>query len=377
MSRAGTLVVVVAAASLAVFGALTPAREEASSARPSVRLGEARKPAFARALKRTAFRWPRDHGPHFEFETEWWYYTGNLQAEGGRRFGFQLTFFRRGLSPGPPPSAGLRTNQVYFAHFAVTDVAGRRHEFRERFSRGAAGLAGASAEPFRIWLEDWSADGPAEAPHLRARDGGLRLDLRLEAKKPLVLQGEDGWSPKSDEPGNASYYVSYTRMDARGSVNGVAVRGEAWFDHEWSTSALGPEAVGWDWFSLQLDDGRELMFFQIRRTDGTPEPVSSGTLVEADGARRRLRLADVRLAAAGSFRSPEKGAEYPARWRLEVPSEELVLDIEPLLPDQELRASFTYWEGAVRLAGTSRGRPLAGQGFVELTGYARSMQGVF
>lgn len=377
---------------LAVLVALVAAaawlRRPVPAASPDVRielLPEPSDPGFARALLPREFVLPRDHGPHFEFQTEWWYYTGNLAAADGRRFGFQLTFFRRGLLPGPPPADGtLSSNQIYFAHFALTDVAAGRHRFFERFARGAGGLAGASGEPFGVFLEDWSATGlvpDGSTLQLSAREQDVQLDLRLEAKKPLVTHGQRGLSSKSAEPGNASYYVGYTRLLAQGwlAAGGapVEVSGEAWFDHEWSTSALGAGAVGWDWFSLQLDDGRELMFFQIRRTDGTLEPVSGGTLVARDGSSRRLGLNDLRVDVLSTWQSPATGARYPASWRLSVPGEALTLELRALLPDQELRASFTYWEGAVEVSGSAAGRPLTGQGYVELTGYTRSMQGVF
>jgi predicted secreted hydrolase len=350
----------------------------------TLKLAPAEPLAFSRATTPREFRLPQDHGPHFEFQTEWWYYTGQLATSDQRRFGFQLTFFRRGLAPGPPPRAGLATNQVYFAHFAVTDVEGGRHTSAERVSRGAAGLAGASSEPFRVAVEDWSADatsGDGASVRLRARDQGLVVDLELRATKPLVLHGDRGLSVKSAEPGNASYYVGYTRMTARGRIGtdgrGAEATGEAWFDHEWSTSALGQGALGWDWWSLQLDDGRELMFFEIRQKDGSRDPASSATLVATDGRTRRLAAGDVEAAVLGHWASPRSGASYPARWRIRVPSEELELDVEPLVADQEMRTSFTYWEGAVRVSGTSRGRRVEGRGYVELTGYAKSMQGVF
>jgi predicted secreted hydrolase len=340
---------------------------------------------FARAMAVREYRLPSDHGPHFEYQTEWWYYTGNLTAVDGRPFGFQLTFFRRGLTPGPPPDdPGLATNQIYFAHLAVTDGAAGTHVFAERWSRGAGGLAGARAEPFAVWLDDWRVEGlnvDGSAVRLEARDGPLGVELTLESRKPLARHGDRGLSPKSEEPGNASHYIGYTRLAARGRlvVEGrpVAVSGEAWFDHEWSTSALGPGAVGWDWFSLQLDGGQELMYFQIRREDGGVESVSGGTLVEPDGRTVRLARDDVGLAVLDRWTSPESGATYPARWRLQVPERGLDLQVEPLVPGQELRTSFVYWEGAVRVAGTREGRPLTGRGYVELTGYARSMQGVF
>ena len=382
MRKLRVLAVGVALVSGVVLVTRPGGKPQASSAH--LRLGPAPELAFARATEPRAFRLPDDHGPHFDYQTEWWYYTGNLQTADGRPFGFQLTFFRRGLAPGPPPAKGLATNQIHFAHFAITDVAAGRHRFAERFSRGAAGLAGATGTPFRLWLEDWSAEATnadGSSVRVRARDGTLALELQLEAAKPLVAHGDRGLSPKSDAPGNASYYIGYTRMRARGRLGAAGppaeVTGEAWFDHEWSTSALGPGAVGWDWWSLQLRDGRELMFFLIRRADGSHEAASGGTLVRADGSTRRLGPDDVRVEAQGVWRSPETDARYPARWRLTVPAEDLLLDVAPQLAAQEMRTSFTYWEGAVRLEGTSRGTPITGRGYVELTGYARSMQGVF
>lgn len=342
-------------------------------------------PPFARATAVREFQLPLDHGPHFDYETEWWYFTGNVAGDEGRPLGFQLTFFRRGLSPHAPPAGpGLRTNQIDFAHLALTDVAGRRHEFFERWSRGAAGLAGATGEPFRVWLEDWRADGVAtdgSSVRLHARDGDWGIDLELAATKPLVRHGDRGLSRKSAEPGNASYYIGYTRMTATGhvSVGGppVAVRGTAWFDHEWSTSALGPSAVGWDWFSLQLGDERELMFFQIRREDGTVEPVSGGTLVEKDGRTRRLSASEVAVEVLDRWTSPESGAAYPVRWRVVSEAASLDLEVDRRQDAQELRTSFTYWEGAVSLRGSSLGRAVSGAGYVEMTGYAASMHGVF
>ncbi len=349
---------------------------------------------FARAIAVRPFVLPADHGPHLEYQTEWWYYTGNVDAADGRHFGFQLTFFRRGLSPGPPPGEGLASNQVYFAHFAITDVAAGRHAAVERFSRGAAGLAGATGVPFAVWLEDWRAEArnaDGSTVRLTAHDAasGLSLDLELAATKPLVAHGDRGLSPKSDEPGNASYYVGYTRMTARGRIGtagtagdsavkgALAVAGEAWFDHEWSTSALGPGAVGWDWFSLQLDDGRELMLFQIRREDGSTEPASGGTLVERNGRARRVVREDVSIDVLGHWTSPESGGRYPSRWRVRVPSAGLDLLTEPWLESQEMRTSFVYWEGAVRVGCGLSGQPVVGRGYIELTGYARSMRGVF
>jgi predicted secreted hydrolase len=340
---------------------------------------------FDRAAAVRSFSLPADHGPHFAYQTEWWYYIGNVTTPGGRRFGFQLTFFRRGLSPGPPPAdPGLSTNQVYFAHFAITDVDGRRHAFAERFARGAGGLAGARAGPFTVWLEDWRSEaegGDGSAVRVTAREGPLSLDLALRARKPLVAHGDRGLSPKGDEAGNASYYVGYTRLAAAGriGVDGreTSVSGEAWFDHEWSTSALDPDAVGWDWFSLQLSDGRELMCFQIRKRGGGIGAASGGTLVERDGRARRLSAADVAIDVLAHWSSPETGAVYPIRWRLRVPSVRLDVLVEPWLEAQEMRTSFIYWEGAVRVSGSAAGEPETGHGYAEMTGYARPMRGLF
>ena len=339
---------------------------------------------FARALEPRPFAFPADHGPHSNYQTEWWYYTGNLETVDGRHFGFQLTFFRRALLPAPVErSSELAADQIYFAHFAVTDVGAGQHRFYERFSRGAAGLAGASGEPYRVWLEDWSVeslDAQGTTVHLVAEQDGLAIDLQLQASKPVVAHGDRGLSPKSGEPGNASYYLSFTRMETTGRVGldgeALDVRGESWFDHEWSTSALGPQAVGWDWFSLQLDDGREIMLYRIRREDGTIEPVSGGTLVEADGSTRRLTADQLDVAVLDTWTSPETGGEYPSRWRVLVPDAGLDLTLEPWLADQEMRVSFPYWEGAVQIRGRSAGRPVEGNGYVELTGYAISMQGI-
>jgi predicted secreted hydrolase len=268
----------------------------------------------------------------------------------------------------------------------VTDVTQGDHVSAERFARGAAGLAGATGEPYAVWLEDWEAvalEQDGSAVRLAAHDeaSGLFLELALRARKPLVAHGDRGLSPKSDEPGNASYYVGYTRLAASGRI-GIGERqsevaGEAWFDHEWSTSALGAGALGWDWFSLQLDDGRELMHFQIRGEDGDVEPVSSGTLVAADGATRRLTREDVVVLPLRHWMSPHTRVRYPVGWRLRVPSEGLELRVEPWLDDQEMRTSFLYWEGAVRVSGTAADEQVSGVGYVELTGYGRSMRGVF
>lgn len=343
---------------------------------------------FARATAPQTLAFPSDHGPHYDYQTEWWYYTGNLTDEAGQRYGFQLTFFRRGLTPGAPAAraSAFATNQIYFAHFAISDVTNQQHRGVERFSRGAAGLAGGRATEtgFSVWLEDWRVDSltPDGLTHrLRAREGDMALDLTVRATKPAVLHGEGGLSPKSAEPGNASYYVSYTRMAATGTLtlNGRAVQvtGSAWFDQEWSTSALGAGAVGWDWFALQLSDGSELKYFQIRREDGSLETASSGTLIHPDGSWERLTLAEVQLQPRDTWVSPRTGAAYPVAWTLRIPRLQLTLEVRAQFPAQEMPLAFHYWEGAVAVTGDRNGQPLTGLGYLEMTGYSGSMQGVF
>ena len=340
--------------------------------------------AFTRALEPKEFSFPLDHGPHLGYQTEWWYYTGNLDTEAGEHYGFQLTFFRRGLSPGASRrTSDLATDQIYFAHFAISDVDAGKHVFAERFSRDALGLAGASGDPYTVWLETWridSLDPQGGSVRLRADQADMAIDLTLSAVKPIVMHGDRGLSRKGGSPGNASYYLSYTRMETQGRLvlggQETFVRGLSWFDHEWSTSALPPKAVGWDWFSLQLNDGREVMLFQIRNADGSVEPSSAGTLVEADGHTRLLTREEVDLEPLDTWRSPISKGVYPTVWQVIVPSAGIDLTVEPWLEDQEVRLSFPYWEGAVRITDTGTGRVI-GQGFVELTGYVESMQGVF
>jgi predicted secreted hydrolase len=362
--------------------------------------------AFARATEPGAIAFPRDLGPHPAYQTEWWYYTGNLETAGGRQFGFQLTFFRVALkpeigderleiSPSPTPNpqspisnpsiklrtslqspiSNWRTNQVYFAHFTISDVAGDAFYEHERFARGAAGLAGAQAEPYRVWLEAWRAGevAPGQVRLVAAADD-VALDVVLTETLPPILHGDRGLSQKGLEPGNASYYYSIVQQETAGTVRVGAevyeVAGRTWKDHEYSTSALSPGAVGWDWFSLQFEGGAALMFFQIRREDGSLQPESSGTFIYPDGRTEAIGLDEWELEVTDTWTSPESGAEYPAGWRLRIPSLDLVLAGEPLLADQELNVSTVYWEGAVRFRGTWQGRPVSATGYIEMTGYA-------
>jgi predicted secreted hydrolase len=346
---------------------------------------------FARATVPGAVEFPRDLGPHDDYQTEWWYYTGNLATADERPFGFQFTIFRRALAPvsletGVLPktpvseSSDWRANQVYLAHFTISDIAADQFYPAERFSRGAAGLAGAQAEPYRVWLEDWSVEEVAPGQvRLRARTDEAALDLILTATLPPVLHGDGGLSPKGPEPGNASYYYSIVQQQAAGTVTAGGqtydVTGRAWKDHEWSTSALSEGAIGWDWISLQLDNGGALMLFEIRREDGTLEATSAGSYITPDGTVQHLALGDWSLEVTNTWISPTSGAEYPAGWRITVPSIDLELTGRPQMANQELNVSTVYWEGAVDFTGTLDGAPVNAEGYIEMTGYAGSMEG--
>lgn len=354
------------------------APEESTPARLSVAatLGGGDTVGYARALEPGAIDLPADHGPHPGFRSEWWYLTGNVESDAGRPFGFQLTIFRAALSPRAPASpSSWATNQAYMAHLALTDPVAGRFMARERFARGAQGLAGATSEPFRVWLGDWSLEGRAgpglPGMALHAADDGIALELVLGPGKPPVLHGDRGLSRKGPEPGNASYYYSLSRMPAEGRVvsggDTVRVSGAAWLDREWSTSVLPEGYAGWDWYALQLEDGSDLMLYRLRRSDGTAGPYSEGVLVDPGGQATRLVWGeDAVVEETGTWVSPHTGTRYPSGWLLWVPSRGWRLRLEPLLRDQELDLSFRYWEGAVRVTGEEGP---SGRGYVELTGY--------
>jgi predicted secreted hydrolase len=337
---------------------------------------------FQRAESPREWEFPEDFGPHPEFQTEWWYYTGNLESE---RFGYQLTIFRRALLPEqerPTRDSAWAADQIYMGHFALSDINAREHHAFERFSRGAAGLAGAQGDPYQVWLEDWQISQIGEDRYrLSAEQDGIAIDLVLEDLKGPILHGDQGYSQKGPDKGNASYYYSQTRLETTGTVqtnnSSYQVSGFSWKDHEFSTSALSEGQVGWDWFSIQLDDGSELMVFQIRGEDGSIDPFSSGTWISPNGETRSLGREQFVIQVEDTWRSPISGGEYPSRWTLAIPGQDLQLQIIPYLADQEMKVSYNYWEGAVQVEGTSGGDSLRGSGYVEMTGYAGSFEGEF
>lgn len=336
---------------------------------------------YARADRVRAFDFPADHGPHPGFKAEWWYVTGNVRATDGsdRRFGIQFTVFRSALAPDTAATraSSWATNQLYMSHVAVGDIVGERFYSAELFSRGAAGLAGASADPVSAFLGTARMDaaGPADAAvplRLTGDADGATFDLTARPLKPIVLQGDQGLSQKGVGEGNASYYYAQTRMATTGTVTvggeAIPVEGLTWLDREWSTSALGDDQVGWDWFALHLDDGRDLMLYQLRRTDGSKDPLSEGSLVDSDGRKTRLDAGDFDLIPVDTWTT--NGADYPTQWRVRVPSAGLDLEVTAALEASELDATIRYWEGAVDVTGSA-----PGVGFLEMTGYADAAEG--
>lgn len=350
---------------------------------------------YAKALAPRPFSFPADHGPHPDFRNEWWYFTGNLRDKRGKEFGYQLTFFRSALAPRGRDTARISpwaSRQVYMAHLAVTELgsldggAGSlgngSFQAYERFSRGALGLAGSEISPFHVWLEDWKCESLGGDTsffplRLRAAQGSLSIDLILEEGKRMVLQGEAGFSRKGPGEGNASYYYSYTRMPTHGTIKTSAgdfeAGGNSWMDREWGSSILASGIAGWDWFGLQLSDSTDLLFFRLRSSQspagGTgPVRFDYGMLIDSHGVDQVLQPEDMRAEILSLWKSP-RGRVYPARWRMGIPSRGLKLEISPKRSDQELNLSIPYWEGAVDIKAERTGQSLAGEGYMELTGY--------
>lgn len=322
---------------------------------------------------------PRDHGAHPAFKVEWWYYTGNVADRNGRRFGYQLTFFRIGVDPVPANPSRWAVRDLYMAHLAVTDIGAGRFHYADRVNRAGVGWAGAGTDSLHVWNRGWDVRlDPGGVHRLQAQEKGLGVDLSLTATGPPVPHGEAGLSRKGALSGNATYYYSIMRLVTRGEIivdgKKIPVTGLSWMDHEFGTSFLEPEQQGWDWLSIQLDDGTDLMLFQLRRNGGGRDRHSSGTLVEASGAPQAIRFEDFDLRAARRWRSKSSGAEYPVVWTIAIPSKGIELTVRAAVDDQELRtthsAGIVYWEGAVEVAGRHSGHPVHGRGYLEMTGYA-------
>jgi len=434
MRRTALVFVVVVAILAATTFWLTRRTTDDASLETSVAVSEAMGNAdtsgYARADRVVGFSFPRDHGPHPAFKTEWWYVTGNLDTEGaaktpgrqpdasGRDVGFELTLFRIAIRPpttppvqlaggtsessggsasshgaskdgspsnGSPssrvPRSNWATDQIYMGHFAVSDVTNEVQYDAERFSRAAAGLAGAQADPFRVWLEDWEMatvrpEDPIDGAfpmRIRARGNEVAANLILTPAKPRVLQGDRGLSQKGEGIGNASYYYTYPRIATEGVIvieeDTLDVSGLSWMDREWSTSALSDDQEGWDWFALQLDDGRDVMYYQLRNQDGSASRYTDGLIVGPGGETTRIDPGDAQLEVLDTYTTPDGSRDYPVEWRFRIPSEDLDLHIDAAFDDQELKVSVRYWEGAVTIQGATGTPPVRGHGYVEMTGY--------
>lgn len=342
--------------------------------------------SFRLAQEGYRYEFPRDHGSHDAFRTEWWYYTGHLETAEGRRFGFELTFFRRAIAPDQVETRPSRwsVDQLYLAHLAVTDITGKRFHFHDRISRAGLGKAGADPTHLHVWLDQWRVEssGQSEQHRLDAKADGVALSLTLDPAKPPVVHGERGISKKGAATGQASHYYSFTNLTTAGNLTigteTYRVTGTSWMDHEFGSADLGTDLAGWDWFSIQLADKRELMVYRLRHADGSSDAASSGTLVLPDGRTQHLSATDIQLTPLDTWTSPTSKATYPGRWQLSIPSLGLVLNLTPLLADQELRTTrstqVTYWEGAVDVTGTEQGKPLNGRGYIEMTGYAERIK---
>lgn len=338
---------------------------------------------FSPARPGYTYAFPRDHGNHEQFQTEWWYFTGHLSTAQGRRFGYELTFFRRGIdSPdvwNNPSAWAMR--HLYFAHFALTDEANNQFRFGEKLSRAGIGKAGSQEGHLTVWIDRWSVK--AVTPdhrqfHLQAQTEDFSINLMVEPRKPPVIHGTHGISRKGPQPEQASHYYSLTRLHTTGSVvvEGVSmnVHGMSWMDHEFGSADLASHLVGWDWFSLQLDNNVDIMAYGLRREDGSFDPASNGTIVWPDGSAEPLTFEEIHVDVQDYWISSVSGAKYPNHWIFSIPAEGAELTISPRMPHQELvtgrSTGVTYWEGAVDITGQWKGQHIRGQGYVELTGYA-------
>jgi predicted secreted hydrolase len=329
------------------------------------------------------YEFPRDNFNHPDFQTEWWYYTGNVKDSSGHEFGFELTFFREALTRDAQKASDWSAPDVYLAHLALSDISGGKFYHRERLNRAGPGIAGVNAETGRIWNGNWQTQWSGNTQDLQAVSDEFGFHLNLETQKPPVIHGIDGVSQKSAGPGHASHYISLTRLLVNGDVElgekKFAVTGTAWMDHEFFTQQLSADQVGWDWFSLQLDDNTELMLFRLRLKDGSIDPFSSGTYIDAAGKTTHLLERDFNVQSLDdTWKSESDRAVYPIHWLVGVPSLKINLDVTTPLKQQELAGktalSPSYWEGAIRITGTRGAGPIAGVGYLEMTGYDKPVQ---
>lgn len=339
---------------------------------------------YQSALPGYDYEFPKDHFSHSDYQTEWWYFTGNVTAADGHRFGFELTFFRQGVNRGIPDRTAWDIRDLYLAHLAVSDIDGNTFYHTERLNRAGPGIAGVDSSRQKIWNGNWSVSWTGDGNmQLNAIDTGFNFSLLLQPEKPLVIQGENGVSQKAEGTGKASHYISFTRLKTTGKLelnNKIhAVTGIAWMDHEFFTHSLETNQAGWDWLSLQFTDNSELMLYQIRRKDGSVDPYSSGTYTDAHGKSILLHASDFVLEPNGeTWKSPTTSASYPIEWRISVPKLGITLETQTDLKQQEISGQTiiapSYWEGAIRVGGHKNGATMEGVGYLEMTGYDRPVE---
>jgi len=352
---------------------------------PSWGESKAQSDSFEIAREGYRFVFPKDHGAHPQYEIEWWYFTGNLRSEKTDLYGYELTFFRKGFKNSGTdknPSKWV-VQDIYLAHFAITDIPGKSFHFEEKISRRGIKQAGAEMNKMSVWIASWKVfQAENGVIQLKAGKRAWTLDLKLIPSKPIVIHGEGGISRKGRSIDAASHYYSITRLETTGSLTVagkvLAVRGLSWMDHEFTSTLLEKGLIGWDWFSIQLEDGSEYMFYLLRKSDGTKDSASSGTVIDPDGKTRHLKAMDFSLTPLRYWKSEKTGGNYPLEWQISVPSEKLILKSEPTLEDQELTTSkssrISYWEGTSRFKGEKGGSAIVGVGYVELTGYAKALK---
>jgi predicted secreted hydrolase len=340
------------------------------------------------ALPGYRYDFPADHFNHPDYQTEWWYYTGNLRAPDGHRFGFELTFFREGIRLSKQQAAESvatwRPNQIYLAHLALSDIDGQEFFDTERLNRAGPGLAGSSLDQQRYWNGNWQVRWlslDAGEQELQAVCDRFTLYLKLKPAKALVIHGKDGVSQKGPLPGEASHYVSFTRLTAAGELSGwkehsYSLTGLAWMDHEFFSQTTDQTLAGWDWFAIQLNNNEELMLYRLRKKSSEWDAFSSGTYIDGQGHSRFLSASDFSLSPGESWLSPASGARYPLTWKISVPCLQLDLSERTALHNQELFSKDsitpTYWEGAVTYAGHIHSQSVQGVGYLEMTGYANA-----
>ena len=336
----------------------------------------ARAQDYVPALPGYHYSFPRDHFSHPEYGTEWWYYTGNLRAQDGHRFGFELTFFRQAVSRKSSTSP-WNVHDLYMAHLALSDVNGGRYYATERLNRAGPGIAGVDPSSGVVWNGDWQTNIRPTAHTLRGLGETFSIQLNVTPQKQPVIHGIDGVSRKAEGAGHASHYISFTRMKSAGTLelNGTQYRvdGDTWMDHEFFSESMNSDEVGWDWLSVQLEDNTELMLYRLRHKDGSVDPYSSGTYVDSQGGTRHLTQRDFSMTQAGAtYKSQKTGATYPIAWLVTVPELKLGIDISTPLESQEFvsRLGPTYWEGAIDVVGHHGDKPVRGAGYLEMTGYS-------